>query len=105
MNGGQQETKVNLQRLLPVAFAAGLVSIVLVACGGNDAPPVPPVSGTTLKTLSNRADLISGGSALVEVKVPGFVQPPALRIDRDGTDITAAFKTLPSGRIVGLVTG
>ena len=98
---------MNLQRLLPAAFAAGLVSIVLSACGGgdDDAPAIPPTSGTTLTTLSNRADLISGGSALVEVKVPGFVRPTSLRIDRDGTDITSSFTALPSGRIVGLVTG
>ena len=64
---------MNLQRLLPAALAAGVVSIVLAGCGGNDAPAAPPVSGTTVTTLSNRADLISGGSALVEVKVPGFV--------------------------------
>ena len=45
----------------------------------------------TIITLSNRADLISGGSALVELKTPGFVFPATLKVDRDGTDITAAF--------------
>jgi len=87
------------------AFAAAFASLALFGCGGNDAPDAPPVSGTTIKTLSNRADLISGGSALVEITVPGFVAPPTLRVDRDGTDITTAFTTLPSGRIIGLVTG
>ena len=96
---------MNLPRSLAAACAAGVASLFLVACGGNDAPAVPPTSGTTLTTLSNRADLISGGSALVEVKVPGFVPPASLKIDRDGTDITSSFVTLPSGRIVGLVTG
>ena len=87
------------------AFAAAFASSVLFGCGGNDAPDAPPVSGTTIKTLSNRADLISGGNALVEVTVPGFVRPASLKIDRDGTDITAAFPTSASGRIIGLVTG
>jgi len=87
------------------ALAAAFASSVLFGCGGNDAPAAPPVSGTTIKTLSNRADLISGGQALVEVTVPGFVRPATLKIDRDGTDITAAFPTNASGRIIGLVTG
>ena len=88
------------------AFAAAFASFVLFGCGGgDDTPPTPPVSGTTIKTLSNRADLISGGNALVEITVPGFVAPPTLKVDRDGTDITAAFTTAPSGRIIGLVTG
>ena len=41
-----------------------LTAFVLAACGGGDdhsAPP--PTSGMTITTLSNRADLVSGGSA------------------------------------------
>ena len=89
------------QRLL-AAFAAVIASLIVSACGGGGDDPTP---GTTLTTLSNRADLVSGGSALVEVKVPSGTRPASLRVDRDGTDITSSFTTLPSGRIVGLVTG
>ena len=89
------------QRFLAALFAA-IASLILSACGGNDDKPT---AGTTITTLSNRADLVSGGSALVEVKVPGGSRPASLRVDRDGTDITSSFTTLSSGRIVGLVTG
>ena len=89
-------------RFLPAAFAVGVASLVLAACGGGDSGPI---TGTTVTTLSNRADLISGGSALVEVKVPGAMRPASLKIDRDGTDITSAFTTTASGRIIGLVSG
>jgi hypothetical protein len=93
-------------RLLAAAHVAALASIVLSACGGSDDNPnVPPTSGMTITTLSNRADLISGGSALVELRTPGFILPASLKVDRDGTDITAAFKQQASGRILAMVTG
>jgi hypothetical protein len=85
-------------------LAAAVLSLV-VGCDDNDSANVPPTSGLTIITLSNRADLISGGSALVELKTPGFVFPATLKVDRDGTDITAAFTQNASGRIIGLVTG
>ena len=91
-------------RPVTAVFAAALFSIVLSACGGNDNNS-GPASGTTLTTLSNRADLVSGGSALVEVKVPSTVSATSLKVDRDGTDITSLFVTRADGRIVGLVTG
>lgn len=70
------------QRLL-TAFLAAIASIIVSACGGGDDKPTP---GTTVTTLSNRADLVSGGSALVEVKVPGGSRPASLRVDRDGIE-------------------
>ena len=97
---------LNIQRLLVAAHAAALVTFVLTACGGGDddnAPP--PTGGMTITTLSNRADLVSGGSALVEIKTPGFVLPASLKVDRDGTDVTASFSQQSSGRILGVVTG
>jgi uncharacterized tannase-like protein DUF6351 len=63
-------------RCLAAALAAASISWGLVACGGDDSAP----SGTTVTTLSNRADLISGGSALVEVKLPASVRRPACGI-------------------------
>ena len=97
---------MNIQRLLVAASAAAVASLVLSACGGSDDNAnVPPTSGMTITTLSNRADLVSGGSALVEIKTPGFVVPATLKVDRDGTDITALFSQQASGRILGVVTG
>lgn len=57
---------------------------------------------TQIKVLSNRADLVSGGDALVEVIPP----PPAgTSIDLDGSDVSSAFATNGDGRFIGLVTG
>jgi len=96
---------MKFQRSITAAFAVAMGSL-LAACGGdNNGGPIPPTAGTTLTTLSNRADLISGGSALVELKTPGFILPASLKLDLNGTDITASFVPNASGRIVALVTG
>ena len=94
---------MNFARSLATASAAAIVSFVLAACGGGDESH--PATGTTMVTLSNRADLVSGGTALVEVKVPTGFTATSLKVDRDGTDVTAAFATRADGRTVGLVTG
>ncbi len=85
-------------------FAAAGFCLALSSCGTSNNPPTvaPPV---TIQTLSNRADLISGGSALIEVKVPGTGNAKKLKVDVDGTDVTASFTTLANGRIIGLVSG
>jgi len=95
---------VKLLRPLSAALAAAVVLFV-AGCDDDDNANVPPTSGLTITTLSNRADLISGGSALVELRTPGFLFPSTLTVDRDGTDITAAFAQNAQGRIIGLVTG
>jgi hypothetical protein len=94
---------VQRSRSLPAAFAAAVVSSLLAACGGGgDGGSNAP----TITTLSNRADLISGGDALVEIKLPAFVGASSgLKVDVDGTDVTSAFTTRSDGRVVGLVTG
>jgi hypothetical protein len=52
-----------------------------------------------VKVLSTRADLVSGGDALVQVT------PPGARVELNGRDVTAAFGNRPDGRYVGLLEG
>ena len=58
-----------------------------------------------IKTLSNRADLISGGDALVEIVLPKPKLANALRVQLNGRDVSSAFAVRGNGRILGLVTG
>jgi hypothetical protein len=58
-----------------------------------------------LRVLSNRADLVSGGDALVEVVLPARVDPSTVRVSVDGRDVTSAFAVRPNGAFEGLVTG
>src|SRR3954467_14663357 len=59
-----------------------------------------------IRTLSNRADLISGGDALVEVSIPKNVPLDKVTLFLNGTDVTATFRTDPAARVMrGLLTG
>jgi len=90
-------------RSLPAAFAAVVVSAVLAACGGGGGGGTS--NAPTITTLSTRADLVSGGDVLVEVKLPPIGAASSLKVDVDGVDVTSAFTTRSDGRTVGLVTG
>jgi len=58
-----------------------------------------------LKTLSNRADLISGGDALVEAILHSGLSFRQLSIMVDGRDVTRDFAVRGDGRIVGVISG
>src|SRR5688572_31830622 len=58
-----------------------------------------------IKVLSNRADLISGGEALVEIVLPAGVLSANVRVDVGGRDVTSSFAVRPSGRYLGRVDG
>jgi hypothetical protein len=58
-----------------------------------------------LNVLSNRADLISGGDALVQVVLPARVDPSTVRVSVDGRDVTSAFAVRAGGAYEGVVTG
>ena len=56
--------------------------------------------------LSNRADLISGGDALVQINLPPSVDPTrGVKVALNGTLINDMFAVRPDGRYQGLVTG
>jgi hypothetical protein len=59
-----------------------------------------------IDTLSNRADLISDGDALVEVKVPNDVPMNKVMLKLNGADVTASFAADDSARTFrGVLTG
>jgi hypothetical protein len=58
-----------------------------------------------IKVLSNQANLVSGGDALVQVVLPARVDPSTVRVSVDGRDVTAAFAVRADGRYLGVVTG
>ena len=80
---------------------------VLVALGVSDgavAATLDQGGGVReISVLSNRADLISGGDALVSVDL--IANPRTIRVQLNGDDITDAFAIRPNGRYEGLVTG
>jgi hypothetical protein len=90
--------------MLGVRVARVSVAAAIATClGAGTAHAAGAVQG--LEVLSNRADLISGGDALVAARLADGVNPATVRADLDGIDVTGAFALRPSGRWEGLVTG
>lgn len=88
-------------RVLCVALSAGL----LAACGNSKAPTSAAANAPSVKVLSNRADLLSSGDALIELLLPAGTALADLRIDVDGRDVASAFARRADGRVLGVVQG
>ena len=87
------------------ALAAGmLAAVALLPLDGAYAAEDLAAGRTQIDVLSNRADLVSGGDALVQVTLPRRADPASARIDLNGADITPDF-ALRDGRLIGLVGG
>ena len=86
------------KQLVGATLAA--TALLGVAVAGADAK-----GGLAVQVLSNRADLVSAGDALVEIKLPRGVDPADVVV-RDGRrKVTDAFAERADGRFVGLVEG
>jgi hypothetical protein len=96
-----QESSVTRPRLRGWRLGiAALAAAILAACGGGgDHSPVE------LRTLSNRADLVSDGDVLMEVVAAPATTAANLAVTVNGVDQTSAFVKGADGRITGLVTG
>src|SRR3954452_3564178 len=77
-------------------FSVVALVAALVAAGPAHAAKAPKV---TIRVLSNRAHLISGGDALVRVT------PKGAKVTVGKKDVTGAFALRPDGRYEALLTG
>jgi hypothetical protein len=93
-------------RLLAPLLALALATPLGVAATRN-APEAAAESRTALRiaVVSNRADLVSAGDALVEVRLPRGARPGGVRVRLNGRDVTRMFARRPNGRYEGLVRG
>ena len=95
-----------------------LVATAVLAAAGcdsttNSSGPVPPAQPVPLiKTLSNRADMISGGDALVEIVLPPGATAGTLHVTvgppgkpEMAQDVSDRFTARADGRLIGLITG
>src|SRR3989449_798088 len=98
-----KRTRMNAINLSFLALGA---AFLVTAQAGEDRR----ASNFEIVTLSNRADLISGGDALVEVLVPRTVPLHQVTLFLNGRDVTGAFRTDTAehamrGVLIGLVEG
>jgi hypothetical protein len=90
------------RRRIAASIAGGALLALVVS--NNAAAAAPPAGGIgEITVLSNRADLVSGGDALVSVDLRA--NPSAVRVELNGANITSAFSVRPNGRFEGLVEG
>jgi Tannase-like family of unknown function (DUF6351) len=61
--------------------------------------------GLRIDVVSGRADLVTGGDALVQVVPPERVSPGRVRVDLNGQDVTSSFAVRADGRFLGLLGG
>src|ERR1700741_3321187 len=88
--GGLSMKRIFARASCILALAVGVCSVASAA-----APEI--------LVLSNRADLVSGGDALVEIKVPSYFPnaAKAVKIDVDGRSVTDSFQVRADGRFYG----
>jgi hypothetical protein len=89
-------------RLRPVAAA------VVVCAAATPLAPAALADRTgqiRIDVLSTRADLVSGGVALVAVDLPAGVDPSSVRVRVGGRDVTREFGARPNKRFEALVDG
>jgi hypothetical protein len=89
--------------------AAAAFTLLFAGCGGGDdsTPAVAPPGAFQVTTLSSRPDLVTGGSALVQVTYPVDVTVANVKVTLNGADVTSQLATSdPAKRTLqGVVTG
>src|SRR5712664_2577160 len=98
--GISMKTTRYLEKILVV-----LLVTLLGSAGGVPAVAADREEALRITVLSNRADLISDGDALVEVVLPPDVAPSKVRVTVNGHDVSGAFAVRADGRFYGLIDG
>jgi hypothetical protein len=88
------------RRSVWVLTCLGIVGVLASVAASS-----PQAGRAEILVLSTRADLVTGGDALIEVRSPADAPHAATRVSVDGRDITSAFAVRADGRYLGLVTG
>lgn len=93
--------------LLAACVAAAVMLPLVATPAGAAATAAPAASAAvvTIRVLSSRADVVTGGDALVEVDLPDGASAAGTRVTVGSADVTGAFRADGAGRLVGLVSG
>jgi len=87
---------MRIRLLISVAVAMGVLTVGVASAQ----------AGTlVIHVLSDRADAISGGDALVSVSLPSGVNPASVKMTLGSSNVTSEFALRPNGNYEGLLTG
>ena len=85
-----------------LAAAAAVLAAGLLPTGAGGAGSAAP----TIEALSTLPQYVSGGDMLVEIRLhDDAASAKQLRVERNGVDVSAQFRTMPDGSLRGLVDG
>jgi hypothetical protein len=89
------------------SFAGTLVvaAVMTIALAAHSSSATGLRKPVQLKVLSTRADLVSGGEALVQVVLPPRTPASRVKVRVGRRDVTSEFGLRPNGKLEGLVTG
>src|SRR6476619_3481421 len=88
-----------LRRTVLLAVPGALVAGALAGVSSASSP-----GDIRISTVSTRADLVSGGDALVRISTPG-ANPGSARVTLNGRDVTATWRAQSNGKGLSLLTG
>jgi hypothetical protein len=86
------------------AFALGAITLLPVAASASGPGGADQNKPFEVSVVSSRADMVSGGDALVEITTPGS-SGDNVRVLANGDDVTSVFSPGPAGTLLGLVEG
>ena len=94
-------------RVLVVGVLAAAVAVTAPGAVAQAAPDggAKAKARVAIDVISNRADLVSSGDALVEVTGVPAADAGRTKVTLGGVDVTSSFAVRPGGRYLGLVTG
>lgn len=90
-------------RLLTTALVVLILGFPAASATASAA--APGADDLRIKVLSNRADLVSGGDALVEIIAPAAADVSGLSVQVGSRDVSSAFAVRRNGRLEGLLRG
>jgi hypothetical protein len=84
-----------------VLLTAAIMAVVLAA----GAVSAQAETSLSVHVLSDRADLVSGGEALIAVTLPARTKPASVKVTVGGREVTADFALRANGSFEGVVSG
>jgi hypothetical protein len=101
-----EKTKGEKVRHPQARRAAAVAGLLLVIASSAVATNRQPPHDVEIRTLSNRADLVSDGNVLVEVRLPHNLKPRNLTLRLNGKVVTEKFQyDAEEGRLVTVLDG
>src|SRR5207244_261854 len=88
--------------VMPRRLVLSVAAVVALFTAGTG---IAEAGTLTVEVLSNRANVISGGDALVAVKLPRGVNAASVTVRLNSSDVTSEFASRPNGSYEGLLTG